>query len=156
MLFFISYFSPNNKNMTAISSYTRHLIVTAVLLLIERAKLPIEGAEDAAHAIALLAIGTATWAVVKYAPELAKRLGFLVIPLAASILFLPSCADSEYPLVGQISYLDSETGAKGGLVFEPGKPPRASVRIPVYDDQGKLIGVGQVSGPLAREIDATK
>jgi len=156
MLFFVSHCLPTNKNMTAISSYIRHLVVTAFLLIVERFELPVEGAEDAAHAIALLAIGTATWAIVKYAPELAKRLGFLVIPVAAAILFLPSCADSGYPLVGQISYRDPETGAKGGLVFEPGKPPRASVRIPVYDEQGKLIGVGQVSGPLAREIDATK
>ena len=142
--------------MTAISSYLRHLVVTAVLLFIERAKLPVEGAEDAAHAIALLAIGTATWAIVKYAPELAKRVGLLVIPLAAALLFLPSCAESGYPLVGRISYRDPETGAKGGLVFEAGKAPRASVSVPVYDNLGNLIGVGEVSGPLAREIDATK
>jgi len=142
--------------MTAISSYIRHLIVTGVLLFIERAKLPVEGAEDAAHALALIAIGTATWAIVKYTPEFAKRVGLLVIPIAASILLLPSCAESGYPLVGRISYLDIETGAKGGLVFEAGKAPRASVRVPVYDELGNLIGVGELSGTVAPEIDATK
>ena len=142
--------------MTAISSYIRHLIVTAALLFIERTNLPVEGAEDAANALALIAIGTATWAIVKYTPEFAKRVGLLVIPLAAAILFLPSCAESGYPLVGRISYLDIETGAKGGLVFESGKAPRASVRVPVYDELGNLIGVGELTGPVAPEIDATK
>jgi hypothetical protein len=32
--------------MTAITSYLRHLIVTGILIVIERAKLPIEGSED--------------------------------------------------------------------------------------------------------------
>lgn len=142
--------------MTAIASYIRHLIVTGILVVIERATLPIEGSEDAANAIALFVIGTITWAFVKYAPELAKRFGITPLIILAAILTLPSCADSGYPLTGRISYLDPETGAKGGLVFEPGKAPRASVSIPVYDDQGKLIGIGQVSGPLAKEINATK
>ena len=75
--------------------------------------------------------------------------------LCAGCLFLPSCS-GEYPLTGSISYRDPETGAKGGLVFEPGKAPRASVRIPVYDEFGNIIGVGELSGPLAREIEATK
>jgi hypothetical protein len=140
--------------MTAITSYLRHLVVTAILLFAERSKLPLEGAEDAANALALAIIGTITWAVVKYAPELAKHLGILVIPIAASILLLPSCA--SYPLTGIISYRDPASGAKGGLVFEPGTPPRASVRIPVYDDLGNMIGIGEVSGPLAHEISATK
>lgn len=73
-----------------------------------------------------------------------------------AVFFLPSCAGSGYPLTGQISYRDPESGAKGGLVFEPGKPPRASVRVPVYDENGNLIGVGEISGPLAREISPTK
>ena len=142
--------------MTAITSYLRHLVVTAVLLFIEKTNLPVEGSEDAAHALALSIIGSLTWAIVKYAPELAKRIGILVIPIAASILLLPSCAESGYPLEGQISYRDPATGAKGGLVFEPGKAPRASARIPVYGEDGTLIGVGEISGPLAREISPTK
>ena len=75
--------------------------------------------------------------------------------LCAGCLFLPSCS-GEYPLTGSISYRDPNSGAKGGLVFEPGKAPRASVRIPVYDEFGNIIGVGELSGPLAREIEVTK
>jgi hypothetical protein len=142
--------------MTAITSYLRHLIVTGLLIVIERAKLPIEGSEDAANAIALLVIGTLTWALVKYAPAVAKHLGITSLILLSSVLLLPSCADQGYPLTGQISYRDPATGAKGGLVFEPGKAPRASVRIPVYDEAGNIIGVGEISGPLAREVEATK
>lgn len=146
---------PANR-MNAITSYLRHTIVAAVLLFVEKTNLPVEGSEDAAHAIALAIIGTLTWVIVKYAPELAKRIGILVIPIAASILLLPSCAESGYPLQGQISYRDPATGAKGGLVFEPGKAPRASVRIPIYDEYGTMIGISEISGPLAREISATK
>lgn len=73
-----------------------------------------------------------------------------------ALYFFTSCADQGYPLTGQISYRDPATGAKGGLVFEPGKAPRASVRIPVYDEAGNIIGVGEISGSLAREIEATK
>lgn len=142
--------------MTAITSYLRHLIVTGLLIVIERARLPIEGSEDAANAIALLVIGTATWAFVKYAPDVAKRLGIAPLIMLGAILALPSCADQGYPITGRISYLDPESGAKGGLVFQPGQPPRASVRIPVYDELGNLIGIGEVSGPLAGQIEATK
>ncbi len=82
-----------------------------------------------------------------------------VLPLALFLLtgmwLLPSCSGSGYPLSGSISYRDPDSGAKGGLVFEPGKAPRASVRVPVYDEAGNLIGVGELSGPLAREIPAS-
>jgi hypothetical protein len=142
--------------MTAITSYIRHLIVTAVLLFVEKTGLPVEGSEDAAHALALILIGSLTWAFVKYAPAAAKHVGITSLILAAALFILPGCAESGYPLEGQISYRDPASGAKGGLVFEPGKAPRASAYIPVYDDAGALIGVGEISGPLAREISATK
>jgi hypothetical protein len=142
--------------MTAITSYLRHLIVTAVLLFIEKTGLPVEGSEDAAHALALILIGSLTWAFVKYAPAAAKHVGITSLILTAALFILPGCAESGYPLQGQISYRDPATGAKGGLVFEPGKAPRASARIPVYGEDGTLIGVGEISGPLAREISATK
>lgn len=82
-----------------------------------------------------------------------------ILPLAlfclAAACLLPSC--TGYPLTGSIAYRDPQSGAKGGLVFTPGAPPRASVRVPVYDPQtGELIGVGELSGPLSREISATK
>lgn len=61
--------------MTAITSYLRHLIVTGVLVTIERTNLPVDGSQDAANAISLLAVGTLTWALVKYAPRVADFLG---------------------------------------------------------------------------------
>jgi len=61
--------------MTAITSYLRHLIVTGVLVAIERTNLPVDGSHDAANAISLLAVGSLTWAVVKYAPKIAEFLG---------------------------------------------------------------------------------
>lgn len=82
-----------------------------------------------------------------------------IVPLGLilfiGVLFLPSCS-GEYPLTGSITFRDPNTGAKGGLVFEPGSSPRASVRVPVYDEEGNLIGVGELSGPLSKEIEAAK
>jgi hypothetical protein len=89
--------------MTAITSYLRHLIVTGILIVIERAKLPIEGSEDAAHAIALLVIGTLTWAIVKYAPEIANRLGITALILIPALFFLPSCTIAIDPITGRPS-----------------------------------------------------
>lgn len=83
----------------------------------------------------------------------------LALMLAAAIIVvcLPACSGSGYPLTGSITYRDAESGAKGGLVFEQGKAPRASVRVPVYDPKtGELIGVGELSGPLSGTVTPTK
>lgn len=58
-------------NIEPIVSYLRHLVVVAVLFLVEKFKLPVEGSEDLAHAIALLLVGSLTWLLVKYAPRVA-------------------------------------------------------------------------------------
>ena len=58
--------------MNALASYLRHLIVTGILIAVEKLKLPIEGADQAADVIALVVVGTLSWAVVKYAPKLKK------------------------------------------------------------------------------------
>jgi hypothetical protein len=80
---------------------------------------------------------------------------FLVAGLGC-LLALPSCSP-DYPVIGSITLRDPKSGAKGGLVFTPGEAPRASVRVPVYDPEtGELIGMGELTGPLSREISATK
>lgn len=57
--------------MNALASYIRHLIVTGILLLVEKHKLPIEGADAAADVIALAIVGTLSWWFVKYvAPKI--------------------------------------------------------------------------------------
>jgi hypothetical protein len=58
--------------MNALASYLRHIIVTSILIAVEKLKLPIEGADQAADVIALVVVGTLSWAVVKYAPKLKK------------------------------------------------------------------------------------
>lgn len=82
-----------------------------------------------------------------------KLLLYLIVALTGLLAF-SSCSD--FPVTGMISYRDVETGAKGGLVFSENEAPRASVRVPVYDENGKLIGMGEVTGDLARDIDPTK
>jgi hypothetical protein len=84
--------------MNPLLSYIRHLIVTAVILAVEHLKLPVEGAEDAAHVIALGVIGTLTWAVVKYAPAFAKYLGLMVAFFA--VLLMPSCSTVSSAITG--------------------------------------------------------
>lgn len=57
--------------MNALASYLRHLIVTGLLVAVEKLKLPIEGADAAADVIALFLVGTLSWWFVKYvAPKL--------------------------------------------------------------------------------------
>jgi hypothetical protein len=79
--------------MNPIASYLRHIIVTGIILLIAKLKLPVEGADAFADGIALFAIGTLTWAMVKYAPALAKFLGLMLLVLPC-VLFMPSCVTS--------------------------------------------------------------
>ena len=77
--------------MQALTSYIRHVIVVGVLYLLAKYKLPVEGADEFANAVALVAIGSGTWLLVKYAPKFAKDLGLLGMALLA-VLSLPSCA----------------------------------------------------------------
>ena len=59
--------------MNPIASYLRHIIVTGILLVAEKYQMPVEGMEDAAHAIGLLVVGSLTWASVKFIPSLATK-----------------------------------------------------------------------------------
>lgn len=68
---------------------------------------------------------------------------------------LPSCMPKDYPVTGSIYYRDSESGAKAGLTFAPGKPPTATLRVPIYDPEtGELTGMADLSVPIAAEVDA--
>lgn len=101
--------------MNAITSYLRHLIVTGITLLIAKFKLPIEGADKFADAIALFVIATITWAIVKYAPPgLSKFLGLSVIAFVAGFS-MTSCAGLD--LTARTPYGDISTDAKGHVVF---------------------------------------
>ena len=106
--------------MNAIQSYIRHLIVTGLVLLIAKYKLPVEGSAEAANALALGAIGTVTWLVIKYAPPgLAKLLGFTSV-LCLGVLSLPSCVPgTEYPVTATFSYRDPASGAEADVSYAP-------------------------------------
>ncbi len=68
---------------------------------------------------------------------------------------LSSC--SGYPVTGSVSYRHPESGAKGGLVLQPGKPPGASLSVPIYDSgTGELIGRAELRGPLSAEVPSVK
>jgi hypothetical protein len=124
--------------MTApLFSYLRHLIVVAVLFAVEKTKLPLEGAEDAAHAIALIVIATITWAIVKYAPAIAKGAGLSVLLAALVLPGITSCATQDFD--GSITYRNPETGIEGGIVLVDGKPA-GRVTAPIYDADGNEIG----------------
>jgi len=132
--------------MTApLFSYLRHLIVVGVLLLIEKTKLPLDGAEDAAHAIALIVIASITWAIVKYAPKLAKGAGLSAILAALIIPGITSCKlpESMSGIDGGITYRDPATGIEGGLVLSDGQAS-GKVTAPIFDDQGREIGRVQI------------
>lgn len=101
--------------MNAITSYFRHAVVVGVLFFVSKYKLPVDGAEELANGLALMSIGTLTWAAVKYFPDLAKRIGLVAVLLMA----LPGCTD--FPLSvslatppGTLTYAYS---AKGGMVI---------------------------------------
>jgi len=112
--------------MNPLTSYLRHLIVTGLLLILAKAKLPEAGAAEAADYLALAAIGTITWAVVKYAPAFAKHLGLLSL---ICNLTLPSCSQlSTTPIWFRIT--DPDTGlsgaysSKSGIAIEYHRPLR--------------------------------
>jgi hypothetical protein len=141
--------------MTAITSYLRHIIVTAFLLLVEKFRLPVEGSEDAAHAIALILIGTLTWAFVKYAPELARRLGIAALILIPALILMHSCA--ETPVTGSLFYRHPDSGAKGGIHLTPGGGVSGYVRLPIIDPQtGQQLGMAEIKTPIKKAVIATK
>jgi hypothetical protein len=102
--------------MSPLASYLRHLIVTGLLLLVAKYKLPEAGAAQAADYLALAALGTITWLAVKYAPALAKHLGLLAL---ICCLALPSCSQlSSTPLWFRVT--DPESGLSGGYSSKAG------------------------------------
>lgn len=77
-----------------------------------------------------------------------KTPSILLFAVCAIALGLASCG-TEYPLTGSLTYRDPESGAKAGLVFTPGAPPKASVKVPVYDPEtGELVGMADLQAEI--------
>eukprot|EP00112_Aurelia_sp_Birch-Aquarium-sp1_P003890 Seg14393.2 transcript_id=Seg14393.2/GoldUCD/mRNA.D3Y31 product="hypothetical protein" pseudo=true protein_id=Seg14393.2/GoldUCD/D3Y31 len=126
-------------------SYIRHLIVTGVLIVVEKLKLPVEGAESAANIIALSLIGTLSWLVVKYGKiitdKLKNKLSLMLFLGALAMFSLPSCDALKLPesVKGSLFFKNKDSGAKGGLRVENGKlTPWA--RVPLVDENGNVTG----------------
>jgi hypothetical protein len=80
--------------MNALASYLRHLIVTGILLAVEKFKLPIDGAEGAADVIALAVVGTVSWWFVKYvAPKIKGPHLLVLFWVGFAALGLSSCSN---------------------------------------------------------------
>jgi hypothetical protein len=80
--------------MSALTSYLRHWIVTVIILLVAKYELPVEGSEEMAANVALIVIGTLTWAATKYAKPILKSAGVLklLIVCLCSVVFI-SCVN---------------------------------------------------------------
>jgi hypothetical protein len=101
---------------TPIASYLRHLIVTGIVFLAAKWQLPEAGLNDFAQGVALIVLGTGTWALVKYAPPgLKKLLGLGVIGIIAGGTFT-GCAG----LTASVSTpWGNVAHSEGGTVFYP-------------------------------------
>jgi len=81
--------------MNALASYIRHLIVTGLVIAVEKLGLPTEGLAEGADVVALAVVGTLSWLVVKYlAPYLKPSALPLIILCGILTIGLPSCGAS--------------------------------------------------------------
>jgi len=112
--------------MNPLLSYLRHVIVIGVFYLVEKYKLPVEGASEAINWIALTLVTTIAWLVTKYGKELKAKLltkkGHLPLLLASCFLLLPSCTAEQraaFPITIGFSTPEVEArySAKGGVEF---------------------------------------
>lgn len=114
------------KPQTPIASYLRHLIVTGIVYLAAKWQLPEAGLNEFAQGLALIVIGSGTWAVVKYAPPgLKKFFGLAMVGLMTGT-GLTGCG---YPVTGtlatpwgQVSHADGKTSIyPRAVLFYPTK-----------------------------------
>lgn len=109
--------------MNAFASYLRHLIVTAILLAVEKLKLPIEGADAAADVIALTLVGTLSWWFVKYVAPKIKTANIPLILLGLfwaglAVFGLTSCGAS-FSIAAPLP--DKLGGGTGTITIIPAK-----------------------------------
>lgn len=92
--------------MNALASYLRHIIVTGLVIAVEKLGLPTEGLAEGADVVALAVVGTLSWLAVKYvAPYLKPSILPLIALCGILTIALPSCGASfsiSRPLPGEL------------------------------------------------------
>jgi hypothetical protein len=117
--------------MKALTSYLRHWIVAGILLWASKYGMSGTGADEMAQGVAMIILGTGTWALVKYAPALAKQFG--IFPLLLMAFLLPCCTPGQLALAravpvkacvltkyGEVCY-SSQTGISTQVDLRSGK-----------------------------------
>ena len=117
--------------MKALTSYLRHCITAGILLWVSQHGMAGTGADEMAQGVAMVVIGTGTWALVKYAPSLAKQFG--IFPLLLMAFLLPCCTPGQLALAqavpvkacvlteyGEVCY-SSQTGISTQVDLRSGK-----------------------------------
>ncbi len=98
-----------------IASYLRHLIVVGIVLLLAKFKFPLDGADTFADAASLSLLGSSTWALVKYAPNLAKAIGLISMVAIAS---LTSCTPAQIATAESIPIHATAKLPKGSIGYD--------------------------------------
>ncbi len=75
--------------------------------------------------------------------------GFALMLLCCTLVglfgFTLTACSSLSGVDGSVYYIDSTSGAKGGLTFTDGKT-KASFRLPIYNEHGKEVGRAVING----------
>jgi hypothetical protein len=147
LIFSIAWSFYYHEGLETIGTGIRKLLSVAPAVAVE---LGLLSTEKATSLIALLLpLFSMVWSYFingdnKFKPN---NLGLWILFFAMSFLVLPSC--QNYPITGKLSYIDSTTGAKGGIVFTPDKKPSGFLKVPIYDPEtGNLTGYTELQVPI--------
>ena len=105
--------------MNALASYLRHLIVTGLVMAVEKLGLPTEGLAEGADVVALAVVGTLSWLAVKYVAPYLKPSTLPLIALCGILAIgLPSCGAS-FSISGPLP--DNFGGGNATITITPEK-----------------------------------
>lgn len=154
-----------------IASIVRHLLTGASAWAVNSEWLSATDADTAVKAVAtvvaivvsrLIIYGAEKieWSGVKDFFDQGGNMIMVIITLGTALACggLVSCSTlSGIPVKGVISYHDMDSGAKGGLVFEPEKTPKGFVRYPLRDpDTGEITGWADIEAGGRLRVEAQK
>lgn len=159
-----------------LASVLRHLLSGGAAFLVDQGLLTAGQSDEVLRlvvaALVIVLMRAAMWAVARFAPglgnlfEKGENVPAVVlcgIVTAVGAFGLVGCSSTGAlgmigQLEGKIYIRNPDTGAKGGIEFMPGKLPSGFVRVPVFGDEGELIGYGDLrsgSGGASAGVDRT-